>query len=149
MKTKIVGVIVFVGFMFCLVWASTAPHHKPSSVIECSVHMKGKLLTSLVQYANQHDGHFPKTLDALVEEGLMESKDVGCPTGDAHATIRQYEYLPIRSFEECDQPRVIIVEDPNNHNGKFFNVGFCDGHVEMIEKLDAKRFMKEHGINLE
>ena len=70
MKAKVVGVIVFVGFIACLVWASTAPHYKPSAAEECLVHIKGRILMSLALYAEQHDGHLPKTLDALVKEGF-------------------------------------------------------------------------------
>jgi prepilin-type processing-associated H-X9-DG protein len=93
----------------------------------CAANMQG-LGASLLNYASENDGAFPKDpAKALVSVGVSP-KSLECPSSGGKSN---YRYIP--GWSNNDRPdRPIIYEPIENHGGEGGNVLFIDSHVEFV-----------------
>jgi prepilin-type processing-associated H-X9-DG protein len=84
-------------------------------------------------HANDHDGRFPDSLEALIEEGMITREMLNSPRDKEGAV--SYVYVAGQT-ESTDARNVIAYERVMGKEGT--NVLFLDGHVEWMKLGDFK-----------
>ena len=112
-------------------------------------------------YANDHQGRWPVTLDALIVKADITPGCFVCPSSSDSpapgATPQEqagnlyngghlsFVYLGKGLREPVHPDRVVAYEVPGHHEGAGMNVMFGDGHVEWFEEPKAKEILADLG----
>jgi len=118
---------------------------------------------ALQAWANRHDWRLPDRLEDLVAAGLLDSRDLACPTADAlpsfdsfagpdepagaaaaatrpAAAVRStYVYLGGGLTTPAGFDTVVLYEPPRHFGGTAMNVLFGDGSVRVLTGDDGRR----------
>jgi hypothetical protein len=93
-------------------------------------------------FASQHDGEYPETLDALVEDGGLEPAMLR-PPQDPSA---RYQYLRPATDGSTTAPHnrdhVLAYEDPALNDGPGGYVLFVDGDVQWLKADELNRYVE-------
>jgi prepilin-type processing-associated H-X9-DG protein len=81
------------------------------------------------QYADNHGGQFPESVDVLVSSQLLSSNTAHCPSAPAAGGL---SYTYCRGYTPKNIYRILAFDADGNHRNGGRNVLFCDGHVEWM-----------------
>ena len=114
-----------------------------NSVQEKAIEAKSRshvqqILLLCKQYANDHDGSYPPTLETLVKEGLLtDEKILHCPMLKDDTQVG-YEYFGAGAKDSADAEKVIVISKAANRAGKRV-VGYSDGSVKVMEVPELRQ----------
>lgn len=115
-----------------------------------------QILLAVMMYANDHNGQFPPSPDALLATEDIDAPAVLCPetslspapgatAADRAASMRadpahylSYIYLGRGLTNDASTPLQIILYEPlSDHGGDGINVGYSDGSVAWMNRKEA------------
>jgi prepilin-type processing-associated H-X9-DG protein len=90
-------------------------------------------------YANEHDGRFPDTLEAVYPEYIPDQDNFRCPgstrpPATSADTAAKSDYGLIAGLTEKSPANTVLIREKStaNHVPAGRNVLYVDGHVEFI-----------------
>lgn len=95
---------------------------------------------ALLTYAEQNEGWLPPTLDALMDEGMIDAQRLVSPLepGGGYS----YVYIDGQSYN-MDPYNIVAYENPANHGHAGTVVLFLDSHVEWMDTNTLERRLRE------
>jgi prepilin-type processing-associated H-X9-DG protein len=96
--------------------------------VNCQANLK-QIGIACNQYADNHGGQFPESLDELVSSQMLSSNTVHCPSALSTGGL---SYTYCRGFTPKNIYRMLAFDVDGNHRNGGRNVLFCDGHVEWM-----------------
>jgi len=119
--------LVWLPVLLAIVLASLSRARELSKRMACAANMKA-IGTTLMIYSHDHSDQGPLTLDMLVEMGLVDAKQIVCPS--ANPASPNYIFVAgSADAEGGDSESVVMYEPKANHGGEGGNFLFTDGHA--------------------
>jgi len=92
------------------------------------------------QYADNHGGQFPESLDELVSSRLLSSNTMHCPSAP---NTEGLSYTYCRGYTPKNIYRILAFDTDGNHRNGGRNVLFCDGHVEWMADVKFRALLQK------
>ena len=125
--------------MAALVFPAVSQARERARSANCQANLK-QIGIACHQYADNHGGQFPESLDELVGGQLLSSNTVHCPSAP-NAGGLSYTYC--RGYTPKNIYRLLAFDADGNHRNGGRNVLFCDGHVEWMTDVKFRALLQK------
>jgi prepilin-type processing-associated H-X9-DG protein len=117
---------------------------------QCASRMR-QINQAILRYSNDHRGHYPPTLAALLHERWVERAALECPACGPSPSVptsprNDYIYTIPRAermMSSVAADRVVLHEPLSNHAGNGLHVLFADGSVEWHDRAAGEALLAE------
>ena len=146
------------GLFFWYGYGSPPRHGSGYARTRCASNLR-QIGQGIMLYANDHQGRWPDTLDALIVSADINAECFVCPSSNdlraRGATPQEqarnlysgghlsFVYLGKGLAEPVHPNRVVAHEAPGHHEGAGMNVMFGDGRVQWFAESKAKQILAD------